>query len=93
MTVELIPCDDKCFDMSVANKTFFDMVNLSGMDAVIGRQTANDPVNVSPENTQKCKRLLLDWHPSDGWGRGIGAEQMKATFLEFFDNCCGFTTS
>ena len=92
MSVELTPNCDDCPCMGVANKTFYDMVNGSGMSEVIGRQQTNDPIEVSADEALRCKELLLAWSPPDGWGSGISAPTIRRYFLDFFTCCDGFTT-
>ena len=92
MTVELIPNCDHCHQMGVANKTFFDMVNMSGMDKIIGSQTTNDEVNVSNHDALLLLDKLKKWSPPEGWGRGVGGQEMKEYFIDFFRRCDGFRT-
>lgn len=93
MTVELIGNCTHCPSMGVPNKTFFTMVNESGMAEVLGHQQTNDPVSATNEDAIKCKDLLKRWTPPEGWGSGLTDQKLKEYFLEFFSRCDGFTTN
>lgn len=96
MSVTLIPECNKCYKIGVGNNTFYDMVNRSGMDAVIGKQGTNTPLKVFHEvshaDTLKLLALLREWEPPKEWASGTGAKAMKDVFIEFFKSCRGFKT-
>ena len=92
MTVELVPNCNHCPEIGVANNTFFVMVNTSGMADIIGKQTANDPLIVSNEDSLLLLHKLKKWNPPEDWGGGFRPEKMKSLFVEFFRRCDGFTT-
>ena len=93
MTVELIPNCEHCSELGVSNATFFDMVNNSGMDKIIGTQSTNDPVRVSNKDALKLLELLKTWEPPENWGGGFNTHTMKSYFLDFFRTCNGFITN
>ena len=92
MTVELIPNCVHAPQMGVANKTFFTMVNSSGMDSIIGKQSTNDELVVNGKDSLLMLQKIKNWNPPKNWGGGLEPGEMKEYFIDFFRRCDGFTT-
>lgn len=93
MTVELQPNNEKCYEVGLANKTFFVMVNESGMDQIIGKQHSNDPIEVNAENSLQLASVLDKWDAPKDWGSLNGVPGgIKEILVRFLKDCGGFTT-
>ncbi len=94
MSVELDAKNPECFGMGVANGTWFHLLKHTRIGDVLGRVYTNDPLDVTAEQALECAKIMREFHPPPGWGLigEDGEERMKAMFVEFFEQCQGFTT-
>lgn len=92
MSVELVDkrlSGQRIPGLGLANRTWFAVLDIPGMEKLVNQQHTNDPLNVTAAKAKKMADIVEKWTPPDGWS-GDMATEMKGYIVEFLRGCNGF---
>lgn len=93
MSVTLSPVNEKAGGMDIANGTWFTLLNESKVGEILKEpRLTNDTIDADAEQCQRCADALREWTPPKDWFMRGREEESKQYFIEFFEECGGFTT-
>lgn len=92
MTVEFEPKNKECFCFGVANSTWFHLLKTSKIrDILKNAPLTNDPIKATKKQALACADVMKDWQPTEFWFSDK-PEKGKQMFIDFFEQCNGFST-
>jgi len=93
MSVEFRPKNKECICFGIANQTWFQLLADTKVGEILGREYANDPLDVSTEEAEKVLKIMKEETFSVSWNEVKGTnKRLIDVFIEFLECCNGFTT-
>jgi len=89
MTVEFDPKSQDCFSFGAPNGHWFSLLKVDEISSLLGNPAlTNDPLDVSDETAKSLANVLREKQME----LAIPSNLDLGMYIEFFDNCQGFTT-